>query len=190
LGVKVEIREEVRQIALPLAEESGFELVDVEATHQGRHRVIRVLLDKLGGITVGDCAKFSRRLSDCLDMNQTVPGSYQLEVSSPGIERPITSLEAVERFRGRRCQLKTLAAHDGQRNFEGELLGVEGSRAGLRTDDGAQHWFDWQDVRSAHLVVDPWARSRESRVPRVPGASSRGPKDESGRVGRTGGGTE
>ncbi len=82
----MEVREEVRQLAEPLAEDSGFEVVDVEQVFLGRHRVIRVLLDKPGGITVGDCARFSRRLSDCLDMNQTVTGSYQLEVSSPGIE--------------------------------------------------------------------------------------------------------
>jgi ribosome maturation factor RimP len=150
--------------------------------------VIRVLLDKPGGITIGDCARFSRRLSDCLDMNQTVPGSYALEVSSPGIERPIRSLESVERFRGRRCQLKTVEAHEGQRVFEGTLLGVEGERAGLRTDDGAQHWFDWQDVRSAHLVVDPWDRTREKREA---AESARHPR-ESGRMGgpRAGGGTE
>jgi len=184
----VEIREEVRQIAIPLADESGYELVDVETTYQGRHRVIRVLLDKPGGITIGDCARFSRRLSDCLDMNQTVPGSYQLEVSSPGIERPITSLEAAERFRGRRCQLKTLAAHDGQRNFEGELLGVTDGRAGIRTEGGSEHWFDWQDVRSAHLVVDPWAESRGSRA----GSRRKLSSDVPGRdnVRRTGGGTE
>ena len=74
----MDVREEVRQLATPLAEEDGFELVDVEQTAVGRHRVIRISLDKPGGISVGDCARFSRRLSDCLDMNQTVPGSYHL----------------------------------------------------------------------------------------------------------------
>jgi ribosome maturation factor RimP len=159
----LETRDEVRQLAEPLAEESGYELVDVELLFLARHRVIRVLLDKPGGITIGDCARFSRRLSDCLDMNQTVSGSYQLEVSSPGIERPLRTLESVRRFRDRRSSLKTHEAREGRRNFEGVLLGVEGSRVGLRTDDGVEHWFDWSDVRSAHLVVDPWARAKERR---------------------------
>src|SRR6185503_21097033 len=66
-GVKVEVREEVRQLAGPLAEDAGWELVDVEFVVQGRHRIVRVLLDKPGGITVGDCSSFSRRLADCLD---------------------------------------------------------------------------------------------------------------------------
>ena len=168
-GAKLEVREEVRQLAEPLAEESGYEVVDVEHAVQGRHRIIRVLLDKPGGITIGDCATFSRRLADCLDMNQTVAGSYQLEVSSPGIERPLRTLDAVMRFAGGRVALTTHQPHDGRRNYEGTLLGPEGGRAGVRTDDGVEHWFDWADVRSARLVVDPWARAKK-RPEAVPNA--------------------
>ena len=101
----LDLREEVRQLARPLADESGYELVDVELATLGRDLVLRVLLDKPGGITVGDCAAFSRRLADCLDMNQTVPGSYRLEVSSPGISRPLTSAEAAQRFAGRQASV-------------------------------------------------------------------------------------
>ena len=159
----MEVREEVRQLALPLAEEAGYEVVDVEQVFQGRQRIIRVLLDKPGGITVGDCAAFSRRLADCLDMNQTVAGSYQLEVSSPGIERPLRTLEAVERFAGHRAALATHEPRDGRRNFEGELIGLNSAgHVGIRTDDGNEHWFEWSEVRSARLVVDPWARAKRN----------------------------
>ena len=161
LGAKLEVREEVRQLARPLAEEAGYELVDVEQAFQGRHRIIRVLLDKPGGITVGDCAQFSRRLSDCLDMNQTIGGSYQLEVSSPGIERPLKSLEAIERFAGMRATLTIYEPRDGRRNYEGELRGPEGGRVGIVTDDRSEYWFEWAEVKSARLVVDPWARAKE-----------------------------
>lgn len=154
----MEVREEVRQLAEPLAEELGFELVDVEFLVLGRSRVIRVLLDRPGGITVGDCARFSRRFSDSLEMNQTVAGSYRLEVSSPGIERPLTTLEAMRRFSGRRVALTTREPREGRRNYEGELLGPDGNQAGVRTDDGREYWFEWAEVKSAHLVVDPWAR--------------------------------
>jgi len=159
----VDVRDEVRQIATPLAEEEGYELVDVEQSAAGRHRVLRVYLDKPGGISIGDCARFSRRLSDCLDMNQTVPGSYHLEVSSPGLERPIRTLDHVRRFAGQRVALAIHEARDGRRHFEGILLGPDGERAGLRLDEGDEHWFDWSEVRSARLVVDPWEELRNSR---------------------------
>lgn len=157
----MEVREEVRQIAKPLAEEAGFELVDVEMGIQGRDRAIRVLLDKPGGVTVGDCAGFSRRLSDVLDMNQTVPGRYRLEVSSPGIERPLTTLDAVERFAGQRVALTLREAREARRRFEGVLLAPDAERVGLKDDEEQEHWFEWADVKSARLVVDPWAGARE-----------------------------
>lgn len=162
----MDIREEVRQLARPLAEEAGYELVDVEFASQGHRRIIRVLLDKPGGVTVGDCARFSRHLSDALDMNQMMAASYFLEVSSPGIERPIRTLDAVGRFSGQRVALTTVEAHDGRRNYDGELLGPDGDRAGVRTDDGHEHWFEWTDVKTAHLVVDPWAQLRRDGGPR------------------------
>jgi ribosome maturation factor RimP len=160
----VEVREEVRQLALPLAEEAGYELVDVEFVTQGRARVIRVLLDKPGGITVGDCADFSRRLGDCLEMNQTVPGAYRLEVSSPGVDRPLTTLEAIRRFAGRRVALTLRDAIEGRRRWEGILQSPQGDRVAVLDDAEELRWFAWDDVRSARLVVDPWAEARESRA--------------------------
>jgi ribosome maturation factor RimP len=161
----LEVREEVRQLSLPLAEELGFELVDVELLSQGRARIVRVLLDKPGGITVGECGIFSRQLADCLEMNQTISGSYHLEVSSPGLDRPIRTLDAALRFAGQRVSLTTHEARDGRRHWDGELLGTRESRAGVRTEDGVEHWFEWDEVKSARLVVDPWAgkRSRGGR---------------------------
>ncbi len=156
----MEAREEVRQLAQALADEEGYELVDVEFLVQGGRRILRVLLDQPGGVRVSDCARFSRRISDCLDMNQTVQGRYVLEVSSPGIERPLKSLESVQRFAGRRAALTAVEPRDGRRNFEGEILAPQGERAGIRTDDGEEHWFEWNDVKTAHLVVDPWAERR------------------------------
>jgi ribosome maturation factor RimP len=159
----VEVREELRHLAGPLAEEAGYELVDVEHVVQGRARIVRVLLDKPGGITVGDCAEFSRRLGDCLEMNQTIPGAYRLEVSSPGIDRPLTTLDAVRRFEGRRAALTLRDAMDGRRRYEGVLKAPAGERVALLGDDGQMRWFEWADVRSVRLVVDPWAETREAR---------------------------
>jgi ribosome maturation factor RimP len=168
----LEVREEVRQLAVPLADEAGFELVDVEFVVQGRQRVVRVLLDKPGGITLGDCAAFSRRLGDCLDMNQTVAASYRLEASSPGVDRPLRSLEAIARFAGRPASLTSAEARDGRRHFDGVLLGPRGASCGVRTEDGQEHWFDWSEVKSVRLAEDPWPMARNVRGS---GASGRGP---------------
>jgi ribosome maturation factor RimP len=176
----LEVREEVRQLAVPLAGEAGFELVDVELVVQGRQRVVRVLLDKPGGVTLGDCAAFSRRLGDCLDMNQTVAGSYRLEVSSPGMDRPLTSLEAVARFAGRHATLTSLVPREGRRHYGGLLLGPEGTTLGVRTEDGMEHWFDWAEVKSVRLAVDPWEEARKARGAGAParerGAVARRPR--------------
>jgi len=162
----VAVRDEVRQMAGPLAEEEGFELVDVECVVQGQRRVVRILLDRPGGIRLEDCARFSRRMSDCLDMNQTIQGRYDLEVSSPGIERPLRTLDAMTRFIGQRAALSTHEPRDGRRNYEGEILAPSEGRTGIRTDDGREHWFEWVEVKSARLVVDPWARMRQGGGPR------------------------
>ncbi len=156
----MEVREEIRQLARPLAEESGLELVDVEFQVQGRRRVVRVLVDRPGGITVEECARFSRKLSDCLDMNQTLTDSYHLEVSSPGVDRPLRALEHFERFKGERASLTTSEPLDGRRHWAGRLLGVERERVGLALDEGGERWFEWAQVKQAHLVVDPWQRVR------------------------------
>ncbi len=171
----MEVREEVRLLAEPLAEEQGYELVDIEQAALGHHRVIRVYLDKPGGVTVDDCARFSRHLSDVMDMNQIVPGRYHLEVSSPGLERPVRTLEHVTRFAGQRVSLLTHDARDGRRRWEGELLGPVDGRAGVRTDEGDEAWFEWAEVRSARLVVDPWAGLRQPKA-RSGGKPPRGGK--------------
>jgi ribosome maturation factor RimP len=141
--------------------------VDVEFVVHGGHKLVRVLLDKPGGITVGDCARFSRRLADGLDMNQTIPGSYRLEVSSPGIERPLRTLESIARFAGHPASVSLHEPRDGRRNWEGILLGPDGERVGLRSEDGHEDWFEWNEVRSARLMVmDPWRRGGNPKAPK------------------------
>lgn len=167
----MEVREEVRRLAEPLAEEAGYELVDVEHAVMGRRRVLRVLLDKPGGITVGDCAQFSRRLADGLDMNQLVPGSYQLEVSSPGLERPLRTLDSVARFAGQRAAVTTHEPREGRRNWEGTLMGPEGEQVGLRTEDGREEWFGWAEVKAARLVMTNPFGPRDGRTGKRGGAA-------------------
>jgi ribosome maturation factor RimP len=92
--------------------------------------------------------------------------AYHLEVSSPGVQRPLRTLESARRFAGQRAALTTHEPHEGRRNYEGELLVDDGARAGVRVDDGQEYWFEWDEVKSAHLVVDPWASMRRGGGPR------------------------
>ncbi len=167
----MEVREEVRQLAVPLAEDDGYEVVDVEQASQGKTRIIRVFLDRQGGVSLQDCARFSRRLADALDMNQTIPSRYLLEVSSPGLDRPIRTLEHVQRFSGTRVSVHTHELRDGRRRFDGELIGPDDrGRPGVRADDGDEQWFEWAEVRSARLVVDPLEALRREKAARPPKA--------------------
>jgi ribosome maturation factor RimP len=113
-------------------------------------------------------------------MNQTVAGSYRLEVSSPGMDRPLTSLGAVVRFAGRRAALTSAAPREGRRHYDGVLLGPEGTACGIRTEDGMEHWFDWAEVKSVRLAVDPWEEARNARAAGASaherGPGSRGPR--------------
>jgi ribosome maturation factor RimP len=97
-------------------------------------------------------------------MKQTDPGAYRLEVSSPGIERPLTTLDAIRRFAGKRAALTLRDAIEGRRRYEGILQSPDGERIAVLDDEEAMHWFDWADVKSARLVVDPWAEAREARA--------------------------
>ena len=94
-----------------------------------------------------------------------------MEVSSPGIERPLKTIEAVERFSGQRALVATHEAIDGRRNWEGTLLGPDQGRIGVRTEDGIEQWFDWCEVKNARLVMpDPWKHGAAKPGAAKPGA--------------------
>jgi ribosome maturation factor RimP len=104
----------------------GFELVDVEYTRAGSQNVLRVYIDRPGGITVDHCATVSRQVSAVLDVEDPIPEAYVLEVSSPGLDRPLVKREDFERYAGETVKLRLLEAVEGRKNFKGTLVGVEG----------------------------------------------------------------
>jgi ribosome maturation factor RimP len=129
----------VREIAERVASSSGLEVVDVEFRGGGKSRMLRVFLDKpaagsdvLAGVTHEDCANFSREFGTILDVEDAVPGSYTLEVSSPGLDRKLTKAREFERFVGSRMKLTTRHPVNGNRYFEGRL---ESFREGQLTLD-------------------------------------------------------
>src|SRR5271167_318793 len=128
----------VRQIAERVAGSSGLEVVEVEVCGAGKHRMLRVFIDRPGavpgphrpdGVTHEDCAKFSREFGTIVDVEDAVPGgSYVLEVSSPGLDRKLTKAADFERFRGQRIKLTTREAVNNNRHFEGNLESFENEK--------------------------------------------------------------
>jgi len=121
----------------PLAASEGMEIVDIELKHEGTRggRVLRIYLDKEGGPSMEDLSKVSRGLSDLLDQHDdVVEGSYSLEVSSPGINRPLKRPEHFSRFIGKRVRVRTREAIGGRRAFLGNLLEVTPERITLNQD--------------------------------------------------------
>jgi ribosome maturation factor RimP len=114
--------DQVREIAERVAASSGLEIVDVEMCGGGKARMLRIFIDKPGGVTHEDCANFSREVGTILDVEDVVPGdSYLLEVSSPGLDRKLSRAADYERFIGSRVKLTTRNPVNGSRHFEGRL---------------------------------------------------------------------
>lgn len=114
--------EKVRDIVERVARDLGLEVVEIEFRGGGKARMLRIYIDKEGGVTHDDCANVSNEVSTILDVEDAVPGaSYTLEVSSPGLDRKLSKPADFERFAGSLVKVSTHEAHDGNRHFEGRL---------------------------------------------------------------------
>ena len=124
--------ERVREIAAQVGASGGVEVVEVDMRGSGNARMLRVFIDKPGGVTHQDCANFSRELSTILDVEDVVPGdSYVLEVSSPGLYRKLSRPADFERFTGSRIKLTTRTPINGDKHFEGRLQSFNEGRLTL-----------------------------------------------------------
>lgn len=122
---KLKTDELVRDLTVPIVLSLGLELVDVEFVKEGSAWFLRIFIDKPGGITHDDCQAVSERIGQILDEKDPIPHAYVLEVSSPGIERPLKKREDFERFKGRKVRASTFVPVDGTKEFIGELGGLE-----------------------------------------------------------------
>jgi len=164
----------LREIAERVAASSGLEIVEIEFLGSGKHRMLRVFIDRPGavpsaqhpdGVTHEDCSKFSREFGTIVDVEDAVPGgSYVLEVSSPGLDRKLTRAADFERFRGHRMKLTTREPVNNNRHFEGKLerfengkllLDLSAARRKMRPKDGtASVEIDLGNVEKANLVPE------------------------------------
>jgi len=138
----------------PAVERQGCELVAVEMATVDGQSTLRVSIDKLGGVSVGDCGKVSRALSPVLDVEDPIESAYRLEVSSPGIDRPLQRLVDFVRFEGFRAKIKLDDEEAGRRNYKGVLQGADPSGAVLVEVDGVEHSLPLERIERARLVLD------------------------------------
>jgi ribosome maturation factor RimP len=138
-------------LAEPLCESEGLELIQVEYQRESSGRILRLYIDKPGGIRLDDCAAVSRQLGDILDVNLDDAGPYNLEVTSPGPERHLAKMKDVKKFRGHRAKLTISGLLNGQKNFKGIILGVTGDQVSLQID-GRTVTIPYVDILKARLT--------------------------------------
>jgi ribosome maturation factor RimP len=132
------VEEAVRDLALQVAGEYGYEVVDVNLLGRGKRILLRVFLDKEGGVTLNDCEIFSRRLESLLDVEDPIAGPYTLEVSSPGLDRPLKSLNDFAKNVGKLVRIVTRDNIQNRSFFIGRLKGVSGDAIRLSIQDGEE----------------------------------------------------
>ncbi|KTD22688.1 NusA-like protein [Legionella lansingensis] len=118
------IKNEIEQLLKPLIEDLGYELWGCEYLPQGKHSLLRIYIDKEDGIHIEDCERVSRQVSALLDVEDPIPGNYSLEVSSPGIPRPLFNKEQYRRYIGQDIRLKLFKPINGSRNLSGTIVSV------------------------------------------------------------------
>lgn len=117
-----DLKFKIWQFAEPVALSEGLELIHVECVKMHSRWVFRLFLDKEGGVTLDDCTAVSNQLGDILDVHELSQGPYTLEVSSPGLDRPISRDQDFEKFQGAKLKIRTHIKIDGSRNFQGTLV--------------------------------------------------------------------
>lgn len=148
------ITQRVRQIAAEVSSKDSIEVVHVETAGTKRDMVVRVFIDKLGGVTLDDCSMVSRGIEEVLDAEDLIPSRYVLEVSSPGIERELYSLADFVKFTGELAKVKTNYEINGQKNFIGIIERVDGETITIADRNSGPVSFEHSTVLKANLKID------------------------------------
>jgi ribosome maturation factor RimP len=156
-----DVVEQVRTVAARVAASYGLDIFDVQFRREAAGMVLRIQIDRPGpastaedSVSVEDCAAVSRDLSAVLDVEDIVPTAYTLEVSSPGLDRPLRTADDFRRFAGRRAKLVMRQAVDGQTFLKGRLGGVEGDRVVIDAEDRRRHLVPIGIITRANLEVE------------------------------------
>lgn len=152
------IIEKVKQLALMIIEEEGLELFNLEHKRFGHKWFLRIYLDKEGGVNLSDCESVGKKLSTKLDEEDFIPYSYTLEVSSPGLDRPLLSEKDYTKHKGKHVRIKTLEAIDGQKNFKGRLTdyvdGMVTLDVEIKKDEVKSMSIPYRNIVNAKLEIE------------------------------------
>ncbi len=157
---RASLEERVREIAAHAAADRNLELVHLEVARSGRSLIVRIFIDKPGGVTHGDCAEISLHMSTILDVEDFIGSAYTLEVSSPGLERGLYKREDYERFAGRSARVKTRELIGTQRNFRGRIIGVEDDSVMFEDKTTGHVRLPLRAIAKANLEIDLEAEFR------------------------------
>ena len=146
--------QKTEQLLQPIVDEYGFELVDVEYVKEGSTWYLRSYIDKPGGISIDDCEKVSRRLSDLLDQEDFIEDAYIMEVSSPGLGRPLKKEKDFRRSLGEEVEIRTYRMIDKQKEFTGILKDYDENTVTITLADETEKTFDKDDIALIRLAFD------------------------------------
>lgn len=151
---KKKVEEIVAEVVKPIVETHEFELIDVEYIKENSDWYLRIYIDKIGGITIDDCQLVSEEVSSILDDINPIPQQYYLEVSSPGLDRPLETERDFIRYQGEKIEIKLYTKMDGHKMFQGTLEGLQDNKIVITTDEGKTEKFDRKDV----ALVKRWIK--------------------------------
>ena len=135
----------------PVAEALGYELWGIEYLSHGKQSVVRIYIDSANGVNVDDCAKVSRQVGSVFDVEEPILGEYTLEVSSPGMDRPLFTLEQFQRYVGEQVKIRLRTSFEGRRKFSGQMTGVENDDVVVAVDEN-EYLLPFELIEKANVV--------------------------------------
>lgn len=149
-----ELRDKIKNIIEPVINAEGMELYDIEFNRMRGKGLLRVFIEKEGGVTIDDCERISREIEAALDVEDPIPFSYVLEVSSPGLDRPLRKLEDFNKYSGNTVRVVTLEAIDDQTFFIGTIEKVENDEISLLLPKNRHVIIPFKNISKARLEVE------------------------------------
>ena len=137
----------------PVITGMGYELVEIEFNAHPKNKILRLYIDKEGGVVIEDCSAVSHQISALIDVEDPIEGFFNLEVSSPGLDRPLRKISDYVRFAGEQVKLKTSMPHDGQRNFKGQIKAVNDDLVVIECE-GKEVSLPVSAIEKARLIPD------------------------------------
>jgi len=162
---RTKLKDELTRRLQALLGEEMFELWELDLASQSGQTVVRILVDRPTGVTMADCAYWNKKIGRYLEAEDVVPGSYVLEVGSPGIERPLSRPEHFARYVGRTVEVRLHGLHEGRRTFRGELRQAGEGTILLEDPAVGRVSLPYAAIHRARVLADPWEglRGKERR---------------------------